>query len=171
MVAKNLKKLSTVMLSIMLLSASCQVVSGYQEPTQIPSSQPTGGTEGAPQTAAELQSLVAPIALYPDSLVAQILTAATFPDQVAIANYWLGQNKNLTGNALMQAVNKQSWDPSVKALTEFASVLENMATNLTWTSSLGEAYHNQQADVMSAIQTLRSQAKAKGNLNPPRRSP
>lgn len=64
----------------------------------------------------------------------------------------------------MQVVDKQSWDPSVKALTEFPSVLENMAQNLTWTSSLGEAYHNQQADVMSAIQTLRAQAKAKGNL-------
>jgi hypothetical protein len=107
---------------------------------------------------------VAPITLYPDSLVAQILTALTFPDQVAIADYWLQQNKSLTGSALMQAVNKQSWDNSVKALTEFPSVLDNMAKNFTWTSSLGEAYHNQQADVMMAIQVLRAQAKAKGNL-------
>ena len=164
MIANNLKKISTVMLAIILFSASCQVVSGYQEPTSIPSSQPSGGTEGAPLSASELQSLVAPIALYPDSLVAQILTASTFPDEVAIANYWLGQNKSLTGSALMQAVDKQSWDPSVKALTEFPSVLDNMATNLTWTSSLGEAYHNQQAEVMTAVQTLRAQAKAKGNL-------
>ena len=116
------------------------------------------------QSASELQALVAPIALYPDSLVAQILTASTFPDQIAIANYWLEQNKSLTGNALMQAVDKQTWDPSVKALTEFPSVLDNMAKNLSWTSSLGEAYHNQQADVMTAVQTLRAQAKAKGNL-------
>jgi len=121
-------------------------------------------TEPAHQTAGQLQALVAPIALYPDSLVAQILTAATFPDQVAIANYWLQQNKNLTGNALMQAVDKQSWDPSVKALTQFPSVLDNLAKNLAWTSSLGEAYHDQQADVMTAIQTLRAQAKEKGNL-------
>ena len=64
----------------------------------------------------------------------------------------------------MQAVDKQSWDPSVKALTEFPSVLDNMAKNLAWTSSLGEAYHDQQAEVMTAIQTLRAQAKAKGNL-------
>src|SRR4029077_14432350 len=64
----------------------------------------------------------------------------------------------------MQAVDKQSWDPSVKALTQFPSVLDNLAKNLSWTSSLGEAYHNQQADVMTAIQTLRAQAKAKGNL-------
>jgi hypothetical protein len=115
-------------------------------------------------TASELQSLVAPIALYPDALVAQILTASTFPDQVAIASYWHQQNQSLTGSALMQAVDKQSWDPSVKALTQFPSVLDNLAKNLSWTSSLGEAFHNQQPDVMSAIQTLRTQAKASGNL-------
>jgi Protein of unknown function (DUF3300) len=111
-----------------------------------------------------VQSCRSPIALYPDPLVAQILGAATFPDQVAVANYWLQQNKTLTGRALMQAVNNQSWDPSVKALTEFPSVLANMAKNLNWTSSLGQAYHNQESEVMAAIQTLRHQAQAAGNL-------
>ncbi len=143
-------------------------VAFYQGQQPPPGSSPASPSDypgqGAPQTAAELQSLVAPIALYPDALVAQILSAATFPDQIAVANYWLGENKNLTGSALMQAVNGQSWDPSVKALTQFPSVLNNMAQNLSWTSQLGEAYHNQQADVMAAIQTLRAQAKAAGNL-------
>ncbi len=120
--------------------------------------------QGAPESAQELQSLVAPIALYPDALVAQILSGATFPDQIAVANNWLQQNKNLTGSALGRAVNGQSWDPSVKALTQFPTVLNNMAQNLAWTSQLGEAYHNQAADVMSAVQTLRAQAKASGNL-------
>jgi hypothetical protein len=120
--------------------------------------------QGAPQTAAELQGLVAPIALYPDALVAQILSAATFPDQVAVADNWLQTNKALTGSALMQAVDKQSWDPSVKALTQFPTVLDKMAQSLAWTSSLGEAYHNQQADVMTAVQTLRAQAQKEGNL-------
>jgi hypothetical protein len=120
--------------------------------------------QGVPATAEELQALVAPIALYPDALVAQVLSAATFPDQVAIASYWMDENKSLTGSALVAAVDKQSWDQSVKALTEFPSVLKNMATNLTWTSQLGEDYHNQQADVMKAIQTLRAKAKAAGNL-------
>src|SRR5450755_48920 len=120
--------------------------------------------QGVPQTAEELQALVAPIALYPDSLVAQVLTAATFPDQVAVANYWVEQNKTLTGSALTTAVDKQTWDPSVKALTQFPSVLNNMAQNLSWTSQLGEDYHNQQAEVMAAIQTLRTKAKAAGNL-------
>src|SRR5271165_4522100 len=131
-------------------------------PTSAPASDYSG--QGAPMTAAELQGLVAPIALYPDALVAQILSASTFPDQVAIADNWLQQNKNLTGSALMQAVNAQSWDPSVKALTQFPSVLDKMAQSLAWTSSLGEAYHNQAADVMTAVQTLRAQAKAAGNL-------
>ena len=127
---------------------------------------PSGNpTESSPMTMSQLQGLVAPIALYPDSLVAQVLTAATFPDQVAIASYWLQGNKSLTGGALMQAVDQQSWNASVKALTEFPSVLNNMAQNLSWTSSLGEAYHNQQSEVMNAIQALRSQAKAAGNLN------
>jgi hypothetical protein len=120
--------------------------------------------QGVPATADELQSLVAPIALYPDALVAQILSAATFPDQVAIASYWVDQNKTLTGSALVTAVDKQTWDPSVKAITQFPSVLNNMAQNLSWTSQLGEDYHNQQADVMTAIQTLRAKAKAAGNL-------
>jgi hypothetical protein len=79
-------------------------------------------------------------------------------------SYWLQQNKNLTGNALVQAVDQQSWDASVKGLTEFPSVLGNMAKSLSWTSELGEAYHNQKAEVMTAIQALRAQAKAAGHL-------
>lgn len=120
--------------------------------------------QGAPLSADELQQLVAPIALYPDALVAQILSAATFPDQIAIADYWLQQNQSLTGNALMKAVDAQPWDPSVKGLTQFPSVLDNMAKNLAWTSSLGEAYHTQAADVMAAAQVLRAKAQAAGNL-------
>jgi hypothetical protein len=121
-------------------------------------------TEGVSRSASELQALVAPIALYPDSLVAQILSGATFPDEIAVADYWLQQNKSLTGNALMHAVDGQSWDASVKALTQFPSVLDNMAKNLAWTSSLGEAFHDQRSEVMTAIQTLRAQAKTQGAL-------
>ncbi len=134
----------------------------FQSQPAAPASDYSG--QGAPETPAELQGLVAPIALYPDALVAQILSASTFPDQVAIADNWLQTNKSLTGSALAQAVDKQTWDPSVKALTQFPSVLDKMAQSLAWTSSLGEAYHNQQADVMKAVQTLRAQAKTAGNL-------
>src|SRR5277367_5230265 len=164
MIPQDAKKFLSVVLSFILVGALSQNLYGYQTAPPPPASDSGNPTDAAPQSAAELQALVAPIALYPDSLVAQILTASTFPDQIAIANYWMQENKSLTGSALMQAVNKQSWDASVKALTEFPSVLNNLANNLTWTSSLGEAYHAQQAEVMTAIQTLRAQAKASGNL-------
>ena len=164
MISQDARKVLSVALNLVLVTTSSQILYGYQTAAAPPPADSGSPTDPAPQSAAELQSLVAPIALYPDALVAQILTASTFPDQIAIANYWMQQNKSLTGSALMQAVNKQSWDASVKALTEFPSVLNNLANNLTWTSSLGEAYHNQQAEVMTAIQTLRAQAKAAGNL-------
>jgi len=164
MIEKETKKILTVILSVVLFSVPGQAPIGAQDQAPAPAAGGGNPTETAPQSASDLQSLLAPIALYPDSLVAQILTASTFPDQVAVADYWLQQNKSLTGSTLMQAVDKQSWDPSVKALTQFPSVLDNMAKNLAWTSSVGEAYHNQQSDVMTAIQTLRAQAKAKGTL-------
>jgi uncharacterized membrane protein YgcG len=164
MICQNTKKFLSVMLSFILVTASSRTLYGYQTTASPPPPESGNPTDPAPQSAAELQALVAPIALYPDALVAQILTVSTFPDQIAIANYWMQQNKSLTGSALMQAVDKQSWDASVKALTEFPSVLTNLSNNLTWTSSLGEAYHNQQAEVMTAIQTLRAQAKSAGNL-------
>lgn len=166
MIAKETKAFLSVVLSFVLVTATSLMLYAQPPPPSTTSSgaETANPTESAPMSASELQSLVAPIALYPDALVAQILGAATFPDQVAVANYWLQQNKNLTGSALTQAVDKQSWDASVKALTAFPSVLENLSKNLSWTSSLGEAYHNQQADVMTAVQTLRAQAKAKGNL-------
>jgi hypothetical protein len=153
------KQLLSVALSFLLVLTTLQWEAGAQEPAPADS---TGGA--APLSANDLQQLVAPIALYPDALVAQVLGAATFPDQVEAAAGWLQQNQQLKGNDLMKAVDKQSWDPSVKALTQFPSVVDNMAKNLSWTSSLGEAYHNQAADVMAAVQVLRGQAKAAGNL-------
>jgi uncharacterized membrane protein YgcG len=132
------------------------------------SAEPTGGMyqEAPPAnlTASQIDALVAPIALYPDALVAQVLAASTFPNEVVEADQWLKDNQNLQGTALAEAVNKQPWDPSVQALTQFPSVLDNMANNLSWTSALGSAFYNQQADVMASVQRLRQQAKAAGNL-------
>jgi len=115
-------------------------------------------------TASQIDALVAPIALYPDALVAQVLAASTYPNEVVDADQWLKNNQNLQGAALAEAVNQQPWDPSVQALTQFPSVLDNMANNLSWTSALGSAFYNQQADVMAAVQRLRQQAQASGNL-------
>jgi hypothetical protein len=118
----------------------------------------------APLTSSQLDALVAPIALYPDALVAQVLAAASYADEVAFADLWLAQNQNLQGAALTQAVGQQSWDPSVKALTQFPSVLHTLAKNLSWTSSLGQAFENQQSDVMAAVQVMRAKAQAAGAL-------
>ena len=118
----------------------------------------------APLTTDQLDSLVAPIALYPDALVAQVLAASCYPEEVAFADDWLGQNSNLQGSALTQAIDQQPWDPSVKALTQFRSVLHDLAKNLSWTSSLGQAFSNQQSDVMTAVQVMRAKAQAAGAL-------
>jgi Protein of unknown function (DUF3300) len=110
-------------------------------------------------TAEQLQQLVAPIALYPDALVAQILAASAYPTQIVEAERFLQQNPDLKGKDLGDAVDQQEWDPSVKALTQFPSVLANMDKDLSWTSELGDANYNQQADVMAAIQFMRRKAK------------
>jgi Protein of unknown function (DUF3300) len=159
------KQLLSLALCFLLVLATAPFEAGAQQPAQQPAP-PTAeySGQGAPLTAEDLQQLVAPIALYPDSLVAQILGAATFPDQVDAAATWLQQNQSLTGSNLMKVVDQQPWDPSVKALTQFPSVLDNLAKNLSWTSALGEAYHTQAADVMGAVQFLRGKAQAAGNL-------
>ena len=127
---------------------------------------PQGNAQAAPSEPSQqdLEQLVAPIALYPDALVAQILAGSTYPTQIVEADRWLQQNSNLKGDQLMAAVNNQPWDPSVKALTQFPSVLDQMSQNLSWTSSLGDAYFNFQQDVMNAVQSMRAKAQAAGNL-------
>jgi hypothetical protein len=157
MISKMMHQVLSLSLSALLL------VQGVIAQTN-PQPSSTGAPTVAPQTAAQLDALVAPIALYPDALVAQVLAAASFPDQVAFADDWLSQNQNLTGTALTQAVDQQSWDPSVKALTQFPTVLHDLAKNLSWTSNLGQAFANQQADVMAAVQFMRAQAQAAGTL-------
>ena len=119
----------------------------------------------AQQSLQELQQLVAPIALYPDALVAQILAASTYPTEIVEADRWMQSHPNLKGEELANEVDRQPWDPSVKALTQFPSVLENMDKNLSWTSSLGDAYANQQQDVTDAVQAMRQQARNAGYLN------
>src|ERR1700757_4352762 len=152
--------------SLSLVLAFCLAVTSAQAGFADQTDQAASQTPIQPsrQTPEQLQQLVAPIALYPDALVAQILAASTYPDQVVVADRWLQQNPNLKGEELAQAVDKQSWDPSVKALTEFPSVLANMDKNLSWTSSLGDAYVNQQDDVMNAVQVMRKRAQDSGNL-------
>ena len=112
----------------------------------------------------DLDQLVAPIALYPDPLVAQILAAATYPTELVEANRWMQEHSTLKGTALAREVDQQPWDTSVKALTQFPDVLAMMDKNLSWTSALGDAYGNNQATVMDAVQHMRRAAQQAGNL-------
>jgi hypothetical protein len=115
-------------------------------------------------TPQQMQDLVAPIALYPDSLIAQILAASAYPTQIVEADRFLQQNPNLQGQALGQAVDQQDWDPSVKALTQTPTVLSDMDKNLSWTSELGDANYNQPQDLQAAVQFMRHKAQQAGTL-------
>jgi hypothetical protein len=130
------------------------------------SAQSTAAAQAAytPPSADQLYQMVAPIALFPDKLVAQVLAGSTYPDQITAADNEVTQNPNLTGASLQTAIAQQPWDASVKGLTAFPSVLDQMAKNIDWTTSLGGAYVNDPTDVMNAIQVMRQRASAKGNL-------
>ena len=180
------RSIPLILAAAVLISTSPMVTGcsrGEDQPAAAPSSaaQPSVAASAAPAapapatavepgpppgaaTAQELQELVSPIALYPDVLVAQILAGSTYPTQVVEADRWLKQNPNLTGDRLAAQVNPQPWDPSIKSLTQFPTVLQTMNDNLAWTSALGEAYYNQPADVMNAIQVLRNMAVNAGTL-------
>lgn len=113
----------------------------------------------------QIEQLVAPIALYPDALLAQVLAASTYPAQVAAADQWLMAQGNAPPEQIAAGADAQSnWDPSIKALTAFPQVLEQMARNLQWTTNLGNAYYNQPQDVLEAVQVMRQRAQAAGNL-------
>jgi len=139
----------------------------YEEQAQAPPPPPAMGPNQPLYTSLppeQLHKLVAPIALYPDSLVAQILAASAYPTQIVEANRMVQANPGLKGRDLAQQVDGQDWDPSVKSLVEFPTVLANLDRDLSWTSELGEAYHNQPDDVMQAIQYMRHKAYNAGNL-------
>ncbi|HEY3152321.1 MAG TPA: DUF3300 domain-containing protein, partial [Candidatus Binatia bacterium] len=149
---------SVLLCALLFVTSNCAVVANQDAEAATQAVQP------AQVTAEKLQQLVAPIALYPDELVAQVLAAATYPTEIVEANRWLQENSSLKGAQLADAVDKQSWDPSVKALTQFPSVLANMDKNLSWTSALGDAYFNQSQDVLNAVQVMRKRAQSAGTL-------
>ncbi|HEY8023208.1 MAG TPA: DUF3300 domain-containing protein [Burkholderiaceae bacterium] len=112
----------------------------------------------------DLDQLLAPIALYPDDLLSNVLTAATYPLEVVQADRFVKQNPSLQGDALAMALNTQAWDQSVKSLAQFPSVLAMMDDQLTWTQELGDAFLAQPGAVMDTVQNLRATAQANGNL-------
>src|SRR6476659_2302418 len=112
----------------------------------------------------QMDSLVAPIALYPDPLLAQTLAASTYPIEIMQLQQWLEKNKDLKDQALADAVAKQPWDPSVPALAAVPEVVGRMTGNIQWTSDMGNAFRAQQKDVMDAVQRMRGKAESKGAL-------
>lgn len=156
---KVLQQCMALLLSWSLLLAGARDGFGYQLDQS--ASQPPQAAKQSPE---QLQQLVAPIALYPDALVAQILAAATYPVEIVEAGKWMEKHKEQTGEKLAKEVNKEHWDASVKALTQFPAVLANMNQNLAWTSELGDAYMNQKQDISDAIQVMRQRAQQAGNL-------
>src|SRR5580698_2515131 len=131
---------------------------------QDPPAQPAADAPQQTLNAEQLESMVAPIALYPDSLLSQVLVACTYPLEVVEAQQWLDQNKALTGASLVDAAKKQNWDPSIQALVPFPDVVKRLNSDIRWTTDLGNAFLAQQADVMAAVQRLRAKAKDSGKL-------
>jgi len=126
--------------------------------------QETQKQSAAKLPADQLDSLVAPIALYPDPLLSQVLVASTYPLEIIQLQQWLGQHKNLKDKALTDAVMKQDWDPSVQAMAVLPDVVKQLSENIKWTTDLGNAFLAQQDDVMAAVQRMRTKAKDNGNL-------
>lgn len=171
-------RLSALSLATVLLLSACDGKTTAAKASDQPSPETATGTTPAtspapaepvvasytPPTAQVLYQMVAPIALYPDKLVAQILAGATYPDQISAAESWVGQNPGMQKTAMLNAVNTQAWDPSVKSLTEFPNVLGQLAANIPWTTALGKAYYNDPSDVMNAVQVMRSRAYQSGTL-------
>ena len=145
--------------SLLLLAPGNAVLWG--QPVQNPALPPPGQSLAPDQ----LDGLVAPIALYPDPLVTQILVASTYPLELVQAWQWLQRNPSLTGAALTQAAQQQNWDSSVQALVVFPDLVKRLNQDVTWTTNLGNAFLAQQPDVMDAIQRMRRKADQNGKLS------
>ena len=151
-------RLASVFCSLLLISAPVSANERSQE-------QQAGAAEAPAKIPDDqLDSLVAPIALYPDPLLAQTLAASTYPLEIMQLQQWLGKNTGLKDKALTEAVQKQPWDPSVQALAAFPDVVKRLADDIQWTTDLGNAFLEQQSDVMDAVQRMRKKAQDKGNL-------
>ena len=151
-----------VMLHISIPAQSQSPDTNTQTPSSAPAQPPVAAPSAVPDQPAlkppELDALVAPIALYPDPLLANVLMASTYPLEVVRAERWVNENKNLKADALKAAAEKQEWDASVKSLVAAPSVLQMLSERLDWTQKLGEAFLAQEQDVMDAVQRMRARA-------------
>ena len=153
-----------IKLALRLLAVALVFAVPHVALAQTPPPQPASAPAQQMLNAGQLDALVAPIALYPDALLSEILMASTYPLEVVEADRWAKANKNLQGDALKAALDKQNWDESIKSLAATPDVLDMMSNKLDWTQQLGDAVLAQQPDVMDAIQRLRVKAQANNKL-------
>src|SRR5215472_8620393 len=142
--------------------ASAPPAGQASSPAQTPASTPPSQATSIP--ADQLDSLVAPIALDPDPLLAQCLAASTYPLELVLLQRWLDKNKGLKDKALSDAVAKQPWDPSIKAMAGLPDLVKRLTDEIQWTTDLGNAFLAQERDVMDAVQRMRKKAQDKGTL-------
>ena len=157
-------RILAAVLSLLLIPAETLLLAQQTAPPPTPTPAPAAAPEAVKLPADQLQALVAPIALYPDPLLAQVLVASTYPLDIVLAQQWLAQNDKLKGDSLSKAAEQQPWDPSVQALVLLPDALKLLSENISWTKDLGDAFLAQQEDVMAAVQQLRRSAKDDGKL-------
>src|SRR6476646_3768263 len=154
---KALSRLTTLICAAVLLPGNSLLFAAYPQ---------AAGGEAVKIPAEQLDSLVAPIALYPDSLLSQTLVASTYPLEIIQLHQWLQRNAGLVKDQkrLGEAVKNQPWDPSVQAMAAMPDLVKRLADDIQWTTDLGNAFLAQQSDVMNAVQRMRDKAKDKGAL-------
>ena len=157
---ETFRSLLAILCSVLLLPGDTL---GFTPQQPAPPASPAG-TQAAKLPPEQLDSLVAPIALYPDPMLAQVLAASTYPLEIVLLQRWLDSNKNLKDKALADAVAKQPWDPSVQAMAALPEVVKRLGDDIQWTVDLGNAFLSQQSDVMDAVQRMRKRAQDKGSL-------
>lgn len=155
---------SISLLCATLLAPGDVLLMAQQDAVSAPKPDASKPETTTPIPGAQLESLVAPIALYPDPLLAQVLVASTYPLELVQLQQWLAKNKGLKDKALAEAVQKQDWDPSVQSMAALPDVVKQLVENIKWTSELGDAFLAQQNDVMDAVQRMRAKAKDGGKL-------
>src|SRR5437899_2672579 len=157
-VRQRTRQAITLICALFLVSYNWSVAAQQaQQPAQPPE-------ESVKIPADQLDSLVAPIALYPDPLLSQTLVASTYPLEIMQLQQWLEKNKGLKDKALVDAVSKQPWDPSIQAMAALPQVVKRLADDIQWTTDLGNAFLAQQGDVMEAVQRMRIKAQSSGAL-------
>src|SRR5580693_201960 len=155
---QTIRECAAILCAVVLLPGNTVVAAQDQKPAAAPEQ------AAVKIPADQLDSLVAPIALYPDALLSQTLVASTYPLEIVQLKQWLDQHKDLKGKALADAALKQDWDPSIQALAGLPDLVKRLADNIKWTTDLGNAFLAQQSDVMDAVQRMRKKAEDAGNL-------